>query len=180
MIIKDLTAEQAYKLVDNEIAEAGLAGVKGKDVIDIINGYVGGGYSVFTDQDSGKILVYTINSLNDLITDQLITISASTGIVLDHTYTMKAVKGLIGELHSNPRRFKGKRILYIHTGNVSSDMCIECPVVNCHLRCCQGQKFQVYCISRLEILKVITTSKNNNTKKGYGLNNSLTAIVFSR
>ena len=54
MIIKDLTTEQAYKLVDNELIQAGLAGVKGKDVMDIIDGYVGGGYSVFTDQDIGK------------------------------------------------------------------------------------------------------------------------------
>jgi len=172
VIIKDFTAEQAYELVDNEIAQAGLAGVKGKEIIDIIDGYVGGGYSVFTDQDSGKISVYTISSLDDLITEQLITISASTGIVLDHTYTMKAVKGLLGELRSNPGRFKGKRILYIHTGNVShtpSNMCIECLVVNCYIRCFQGQKFQENRISRLEILKEITTNKNNNTRKGYGL-----------
>jgi len=63
VIIKDLTAEQAYKLVDNEVAQTGLTGVKGRDIIDIIEGYVGGGYSVVTDQDNGKISADAINSL---------------------------------------------------------------------------------------------------------------------
>ena len=118
VIIKDLTTAQAYELVDSELTQIGLAGVKGKDIIDIIDGYVGGGYSVFTDQDISKTAAYNLMCLDDLLTEQLITISTSTGIVLDHTYTMKAVKGLLGELHSNPGRFKGKRILYVHTGMV--------------------------------------------------------------
>ena len=49
-------------------------------------------------------------------TEQLISIAATTGIVLDLSYTNKAVKGLLNELRVNPTRFKGKRILYIHTG----------------------------------------------------------------
>ena len=49
----------------------------------------------------------------------MISIAATTGIVLDLTYTNKAVKGLLTELHVNPTRFKGKRILYIHTGTFS-------------------------------------------------------------
>jgi len=48
----------------------------------------------------------------------VISIAALTGIILDLTYTNKAVKGLLNELRVNPTRFKGKRILYIHTGTV--------------------------------------------------------------
>ena len=51
------------------------------------------------------------------VTEQLVTIAATTGIVLDPTYTLKGVQGLLGELEKNPGRFKGKRILHIHTGN---------------------------------------------------------------
>ena len=47
---------------------------------------------------------------------QLIEIASSTGIVLDPTYTLKGVQGLLGELEKNPTRFKGNRILHIHTG----------------------------------------------------------------
>ena len=51
------------------------------------------------------------------MTEQLVTIAATTGIVLDPTYTLKGVQGLLGEMEKNPTRFKGKRILHIHTGN---------------------------------------------------------------
>ena len=50
-------------------------------------------------------------------TEQLVTIAATTGIVLDPTYTLKGVQGLLGEMEKNPARFKGRRILHIHTGN---------------------------------------------------------------
>jgi 1-aminocyclopropane-1-carboxylate deaminase/D-cysteine desulfhydrase-like pyridoxal-dependent ACC family enzyme len=47
---------------------------------------------------------------------QLIEISSQTGIVLDPVYTLKGVRGMLTELKNNPKRFKGNRILYIHTG----------------------------------------------------------------
>jgi len=43
-------------------------------------------------------------------------IATTTGIFLDPVYTGKAVKGLLNEVKTNPQRFKGKRLLYIHTG----------------------------------------------------------------
>ena len=49
---------------------------------------------------------------------QLIDIVSTTGVSLDPAYTLKSVLGMLGELNSNPGRFAGKRILYIHTGNV--------------------------------------------------------------
>ena len=51
-----------------------------------------------------------------MCSEQLIEIASSTGIVLDPTYTLKGVQGLLGELEKNPTRFKGNRILHIHTG----------------------------------------------------------------
>ena len=54
-----------------------------------------------------------------MISGQLIKIASSTGIVLDPTYTLKGVQGLLGELEKNPARFKGNRILYLHTGIIS-------------------------------------------------------------
>ena len=53
-----------------------------------------------------------------IIVEQLIAIAATTGVVLDPTYTLKGVQGLLGEMEKNPARFKGKRILHIHTGNL--------------------------------------------------------------
>ncbi len=43
-------------------------------------------------------------------------IMCSTGLSLDPCYTLKGVRGMLGEMNSNPTRFKGTRILYIHTG----------------------------------------------------------------
>ena len=43
-------------------------------------------------------------------------ISTTTGIILDTTFTLKTVKGMLCEMKTNPTRFKGHRILFIHTG----------------------------------------------------------------
>ena len=48
---------------------------------------------------------------------QLIQLSTQIGLPLDPVYTFKGVRGLIAELQKNPGRFKGKRILFIYTGN---------------------------------------------------------------
>ena len=47
---------------------------------------------------------------------QLLEISSQTGIILDPVYSLKGVRGMLTELKQNPKRFKGNRILYIHTG----------------------------------------------------------------
>ena len=49
---------------------------------------------------------------------QLVDISTRTGVTLDPVYTLKGVRGMLGEMNTNPQRFKGKRILYIHTGGI--------------------------------------------------------------
>ena len=56
VLIESITTEQAYDSVDNELLQYGLDGVNGRDLIDIIDGYVGGGYAVYTDKDIGKIM----------------------------------------------------------------------------------------------------------------------------
>ena len=40
----------------------------------------------------------------------------STGIILDSVYTAKAARGMVEEINKNPARFKGNKILFIHTG----------------------------------------------------------------
>ena len=49
--------------------------------------------------------------------DMLVDICQKTGVLLDSCYTAKAVKGMVTEMKENPKRFKGNRVLFIHTGN---------------------------------------------------------------
>lgn len=76
--------------------------VKAEDITDIIDGYKGDGYGISTPEDHKRIQE----------------ICAASGVVVDPVYTNKGLTGLLGELASNPKRFKGNRILYIHTGGL--------------------------------------------------------------
>ena len=58
------------------------------------------------------------NLLNVIITDFVVSVGSSTGIMLDPVYTGKAARGLVKELQNNPDIFKGDRILFLHTGNI--------------------------------------------------------------
>ena len=48
--------------------------------------------------------------------EKIMEISLTTGVLVDPVYNIKAVRGLLSEMKNNPSRFKGRRILYIHTG----------------------------------------------------------------
>jgi len=48
--------------------------------------------------------------------DLIYEISSTTGVMLDPVYTIKSVKGMLNEMSVNTSRFKGQRVLYIHTG----------------------------------------------------------------
>ena len=48
--------------------------------------------------------------------DTLVEICQTTGVLLDSVYTVKAVKGMVTEMNDNPNRFKGNRVLFLHTG----------------------------------------------------------------
>lgn len=76
--------------------------VKAEDIVDVIEGYVGGGYGISTEDDHN---LYK-------------TIATTTGIICDPVYVGKGAKGLISELNSNPARFQGERILFLHTGGI--------------------------------------------------------------
>ena len=52
------------------------------------------------------------------IAENIIKISRTTGILVDPVYNIKAIRGMLTEMKNNPGRFKGKRILYIHTGTI--------------------------------------------------------------
>ena len=46
----------------------------------------------------------------------MVNVFATTAMSLDTTYTAKSVRGLVNELKTNPTRFKGTDILFVHTG----------------------------------------------------------------
>ena len=45
-------------------------------------------------------------------------VARKTGIILDPIYTGKAAMKMLDEMRTNPTRFKGRRILFIHTGTI--------------------------------------------------------------
>lgn len=96
--------KQYYKEhLENVLLNFGMEGeVKLADIFDTVEGPIGLGYGLSTDEELEFIME----------------VSQKTGIFLDPVYTGKAVLGLVKELKSNPSRFHGNRILYIHTGGV--------------------------------------------------------------
>lgn len=88
-----------YDKINEDLREAGLP-VKAEDIIDIIGGYHLPGYGTPAQQDLEYILE----------------ISSTTGVLVDPVYNIKAIRGMLGEMTNNPKRFKGNRVLYIHTG----------------------------------------------------------------
>ena len=46
------------------------------------------------------------------------TIASSTGVIFDPAFTMKVFRGMTCEMEKNPDRFKGRRVLFIHTGTL--------------------------------------------------------------
>ena len=52
-----------------------------------------------------------------MVTAELvIAVMSETGIAVDTTFTAKAVLGMLCEMKTRPDRFRGNRILFIHTG----------------------------------------------------------------
>ncbi|CAH3107206.1 unnamed protein product [Porites lobata] len=90
-----------YNKINEDLRSGGID-VKAEDIIDIIDGYKGGGYGVSTQHEL----------------ENIIEISRTTGILVDPVYNIKAIRGMLTEMKNNPGRFKGKRVLYIHTGGV--------------------------------------------------------------
>ncbi|XP_061194549.1 uncharacterized protein LOC133202707 isoform X2 [Saccostrea echinata] len=93
-------AKYFHNHVNETLSELGLTDVQSEEILDIIEGYKGRGYGLSTEEELEFIM----------------DIGASTGVILDPTYTGKAVRGLVSELQNNPHRFRGNQILFIHTG----------------------------------------------------------------
>ena len=125
-------AAHFHKDIDSILDKLGLSkgsegkpGVRSKDIVDIIEEYEGRGYGLSTDEELGMMMHVDFSVIMSRYQScffnlaQLVEISSQTGIVLDPVYTLKGVRGMLAELKKNPQRFKGNRILYIHTGNLS-------------------------------------------------------------
>ncbi|XP_048249910.1 bifunctional D-cysteine desulfhydrase/1-aminocyclopropane-1-carboxylate deaminase, mitochondrial-like [Haliotis rufescens] len=91
-----------YDHIQQTLEEVGLPHVNARDIVDIVPGYKGKGYSISTEEEL------------DFITN----VSIKSGIMLDPTYTGKAAYGMVQELTANPQRFSGDRLLFLHTGGV--------------------------------------------------------------
>lgn len=87
--------------VNSMLHELGLKGVS-EDMVDIIGEHKGRGYGISMEEE--------LNFIRE--------VSSTTGILLDPVYTGKAAKGLAYELVNNCDRFKGNRVLFIHTGGI--------------------------------------------------------------
>lgn len=94
-------AEYFYQKINEDLQIGGLD-IQAEELIDIIDGYKGKGYGRSTEEELEDILK----------------ISRTTGIMVDPVYNVKAIRGMLHEMKTNPERFKGRRILYIHTGGV--------------------------------------------------------------
>ncbi|XP_050416815.2 uncharacterized protein LOC126830470 [Patella vulgata] len=86
--------------IDDILTKLGLHHVKAENIVNVIPGYHGNGYGLSTREELEFITM----------------VGKKTGIVLDPVYTGKAVLGLVQILNTRKEMFKGKRILFIHTG----------------------------------------------------------------
>ena len=96
--------------------------VKSHSIVDIIEGYDGEGYGQSTEEELGQWSLFFLNSSRDCLfmcvfyTVQMREIMRATGVTLDPVYTLKGVRGMLCEMRTNPARFQGNRVLYVHTG----------------------------------------------------------------
>ena len=42
------------------------------------------------------------------------------GVIMDPTYSGKALVGLLKDIKANPQEWKGRRVLFLHTGGLLS------------------------------------------------------------
>ncbi|OWF54484.1 bifunctional D-cysteine desulfhydrase/1-aminocyclopropane-1-carboxylate deaminase, mitochondrial-like [Mizuhopecten yessoensis] len=88
--------------INKTLCDIRLDTVHCQDVLDIVEGHKGRGYGLSTQDELEFIMK----------------VSRETGIMLDPVYAGKAAMGLVKELNNNPDRFKGERILFLHTGGI--------------------------------------------------------------
>jgi len=66
--------------------------------------------------EDAKGLGYAMNTTDELkfVKD----IATATGIVLDPVYSGKGVYGMLKDMSSNPAKWKGRKVLFVHTGGL--------------------------------------------------------------
>ncbi|XP_019422103.1 PREDICTED: putative D-cysteine desulfhydrase 1, mitochondrial [Lupinus angustifolius] len=77
------------------------AGVNSRDIVHIQNAK-GLGYAMNTSEE--------LNFVRE--------IAATTGVVLDPVYSGKAAYGLVKDISESPKKWEGRKILFIHTGGL--------------------------------------------------------------
>lgn len=77
------------------------AGVSAHDIVKIIN---------------VKGLGYAMNTTEEL--KFVKEVAAATGVVLDPVYSGKAAYGMMKDMAENPKKWEGRKILFIHTGGL--------------------------------------------------------------
>ena len=83
-------------------------------------------------------------------------VALKTGIILDPVYTVKAAMGMVKELRKNPTRFRGRRILYLHTGERSM-MVLLALIARTH-SCSHQSLLQGHSVSDKQIFRPLSTT----------------------
>lgn len=95
--------EYFYREIDQLITNLGLSDrFKARDLVSVNDKYVGLGYSISQREEL----------------ELIIKVAQHTGVVVDPTYTGKALYGLIHEIKADPEKWKGKKVLFLHTGGL--------------------------------------------------------------
>ena len=88
-------------------ADLGLEDARAREVLERTTTFVqgkGAGYSISKDEELDTILA----------------VASETSICLDPTYTGKALHYLLKHICANPDEYRGKKILFLHTGGIGS------------------------------------------------------------
>jgi D-cysteine desulfhydrase len=93
-----------YGHLDQQLKDLGLGQYKAVDLVNIVDGYKGAGYGVSRNEEL----------------EMIIKIARETSVLFDPVYTGKAFIGFINALVNSNELFKGKRLLFIHTGGIFS------------------------------------------------------------
>ncbi|GAY57135.1 hypothetical protein CUMW_177110, partial [Citrus unshiu] len=70
----------------------------------------------FSVCDLSKGLGYAINTSEEL--NFVKDIAAATGVVLDPVYSGKAAYGMLNDMAQNPKKWEGRKVLFVHTGGL--------------------------------------------------------------
>jgi D-cysteine desulfhydrase family pyridoxal phosphate-dependent enzyme len=95
--------EYFYNELDQLIANMGLGDkFKARDLVSVNDKYIGLGYSISRKEEL----------------ELIIEVAQHTGVVVDPTYTGKALFGLINEIKQDAEKWKGRKVLFLHTGGI--------------------------------------------------------------